>query len=275
MRDYPEVVLRVAEHGRKRSPRGVPTYDLGYTVVELQDPRYGLAVGTGRGLSPRVAAVEALQLIGAFCDPDLMLWASQNFKEFMDDGDFHGGYGRRVGDQLVHVWDKLTRDPDTRRAVVTLWNASHDNEPDKHDYPCTVALGFSLDDLGRLELNTIMRSNDVWLGFPYDVFQFTQLQLTMARILGVEPGIYRHTAWSLHLYEDKMMDVTRLNSTALPSYQPQGISVVNARYPVATATERARLITYARNIAGLTESERWYHNNLTGFRELRRAANLG
>ena len=46
-----------------------------------------------------------------------------------------------------------------------------------------------------------MRSNDVWWGLPYDVFQFTQLQLTLARLLDVAPGEYTHMVGSLHAYE--------------------------------------------------------------------------
>ena len=46
-----------------------------------------------------------------------------------------------------------------------------------------------------------MRSNDVWMGFPYDVFQFTCMQILMSMELGVEIGTYTHIAGSLHLYE--------------------------------------------------------------------------
>ena len=45
-----------------------------------------------------------------------------------------------------------------------------------------------------------MRSNDLWLGFPYDVFQFTCLQVRMAMELGLDIGTYTHIAGSLHLY---------------------------------------------------------------------------
>jgi thymidylate synthase len=46
-----------------------------------------------------------------------------------------------------------------------------------------------------------MRSNDVFLGLPYDVFNFTMLQELMAVELGIELGSYIHFAASLHLYE--------------------------------------------------------------------------
>ena len=46
-----------------------------------------------------------------------------------------------------------------------------------------------------------MRSNDLWSGFPYDIFQFTCIQILLAMKLGVELGTYTHIADSLHMYE--------------------------------------------------------------------------
>ena len=45
-----------------------------------------------------------------------------------------------------------------------------------------------------------MRSNDVYLGLPHDIFCFTMLQEIMARGLDVNIGRYIHTIGSLHLY---------------------------------------------------------------------------
>ena len=51
-----------------------------------------------------------------------------------------------------------------------------------------------------------MRSNDICKGFPYDVFQFTMLQLKMAKELGIEVGNYRHICGSLHCYEPDFIE---------------------------------------------------------------------
>jgi thymidylate synthase len=52
-----------------------------------------------------------------------------------------------------------------------------------------------------------MRSNDVYIGLPFDVFSFTMLQELLARDLGVEVGRYVHMVGSLHLYERNRTDV--------------------------------------------------------------------
>jgi thymidylate synthase len=58
-----------------------------------------------------------------------------------------------------------------------------------------------------------MRSNDVWLGAAYDFFQFTQVQIALASVLGIEPGKYAHHAGSLHIYEQHYEAAEKLTKT--------------------------------------------------------------
>jgi thymidylate synthase len=272
MREYHRVVKHVLDNGTTRTPRGRQTVDAGQVTVVLKDPTQALATGTGRGINPRIAAVEAIQLVGAFHDPAMMVWASPNFAQYAeDDGHFYGAYGVRVGRQVLQATYKLEEDPETRQAVITLWRPGLDNEPGKRDYPCTVALGFSLRQ-DRLHMHVTMRSNDVWLGLPYDVFQFTQLQLTVARSLAVEPGEYSHTAWSMHLYEDDRVAALGLvMKSARPdrtfaTYQPQGFGKTGS--PIRTVLDYAKSIG-TNHVAGMyrvpTESEAWYVQQLESY----------
>lgn len=270
---YHEVVNRVLDEGRVRAPRNQRTVDLGHTTITVLCPdRYQLPVGQGRGISPRVAAVEALQLVGGFSDPALTVWASSHFGRFRENsGHFHGAYGPRVRNQLPFIVDKLLLDTQTRRAVVTLWDPSQDNELGKKDYPCTVALGFELDHRGHLCMNTVMRSNDAWLGLPYDIFQFTQLQLTMAKILDVEVGTYTHTAWSLHIYEEHWALARQLYvpENLPPMFPPRGFG--EAGMGLTEVRDRIRMLAYEPHIDRtyaafeLTESEMWYRERVIDF----------
>ena len=60
-----------------------------------------------------------------------------------------------------------------------------------------------------------MRSNDVWWGVPYDVFQFTFLQIQLAQVLGLEPGVYTHQAGSFHLYDRDRVEASRVTANHL------------------------------------------------------------
>ena len=72
------------------------------------------------------------------------------------------------------------------------------------DLPCTISLQYLIRE-GALHCIVYMRSNDLWLGFPYDVFCFTAFQTKLAMELGVKLGTYTHIAGSLHLYERNLV----------------------------------------------------------------------
>lgn len=54
---------------------------------------------------------------------------------------------------------------------------------------------------GKLNLAVTMRSNDVYVGFPGDIFAFTFIQEIVARSIGLDIGKYSHFVGSLHLYD--------------------------------------------------------------------------
>ncbi len=259
---YERFVRAVLDSGTyDRSPRGLKTVELEDFTFVLDSVYDALPVGVGRDLNLRIAAAEAWQLIGAFSDPEWLIGIAPQFARYADEdrhGDryFHGAYGDRIGDQLSDVTTKLTGDRDTRQAVITLWDPYSDSDTGKRDYPCTVALGFSIQ-RDRLNARVIMRSNDAWLGLPYDVFQFTQLQLTLCNALSVEPGTYTHTAWSLHLYETNIDAVSQLHkSLDITTFQPHGFGQFGE--DIDAITDRCRELHYGDDTVPLTGSEKWY-----------------
>jgi thymidylate synthase len=273
--DYWKLPQLVRDRGQQCAPRGQTTWDLGPTTLVFKSADNALPIGCGRRVNSHIAAAEAIQLIGGFGDPALTVWSSDAFRAFQeDDGTFHGAYGDRIGDQLNDVVNKLRRDPDTRQAVITLWDPKKDSALGaKRDYPCTVSLGFRLVNQGQpvLELNTLMRSNDVWLGTPYDIFQFTQLQHTVATILGVKTGKYRHTAWSFHLYAQHESLLTQLRAPKGAPDQPKGLARPGDL--VSEMRLRAHDIVYDQTCDDLRlgyVGAQWYFNELAPFRDERR-----
>jgi len=131
-------------------------------------------------------------------------------KESDDNKSVYGGYGPRLFstkrggrtiDQIANVVNLLKRNPDTRRAVVQLFDAA--DIADHHiEIPCTCTLQFMIRHK-RLHMFTSMRSNDAFFGLPHDVFAFTMLQEMLARSLDIDVGRYKHFVGSLHLYDDQ------------------------------------------------------------------------
>jgi thymidylate synthase len=199
----------VTVDGRKVAPRGEMTRELRDVVIQIDNPTDPLMYGMGRNWNPDIAVAEFLQLAGGFSDPERMKKIAPTFANFTDGGTFHGAYGPRTWMQFHNTVRLLRREPNTRQAVVQIWDPQYDQAPGKKDYPCTLGFVFAIRD-AELHMSTHMRSNDLWWGWSYDAFQFMQLQCTVANVLGLRPGPYVHYVNSLHLYERDMNSALEL-----------------------------------------------------------------
>lgn len=172
-------------------------------VTVIEDPTRGIVQSDIRKMPIRYAVGELLwYLSGSNKVSDISKY-SDVWTRLSDDGEHvNSAYGNRIFnhfgfDQWEYVKNLLRKDPMSRQAVIHIKDAS--NKPTK-DMPCTVSLQFFIRD-NKLYMLTYMRSNDLWMGFTYDVFNFTAFQVKMAMELGVELGTYTHVAGSLHLYK--------------------------------------------------------------------------
>jgi thymidylate synthase len=198
---YVDLVKHVLNNGQEVAPRGMKTREIEDAVIHIDNIYDTLPVGVGRGTVPGIGAVEACQLLSGTSYPSLVIAIGPQFANYTENnGLFHGAYGLRTRGQYDVIIERLKQDPDSRQAVVTIWNPQFDLQPGKRDYPCTVLHQFRIRN-NKLNMSVYMRSNDVWLGAAYDFFQFTRVQLAMASVLGVEPGTYAHHVGSLHIYE--------------------------------------------------------------------------
>lgn len=206
---YAKLIETVLAEGDKSSPRGLPTREILGFQLRIEDPTNNLLNGVRDGYKPAIGAVEAAQLIGGVSDPALTVRVAKNFQNFLDGGSFHGAYGPRIKTQLPEVAQRLADNPETRQAIVQIWRPQDDLWGASKDLPCTLGFQFLVRDQS-LTMITRMRSNDVMWGTPYDVFQFTQLQLTLCNVLDLMPGEYIHQVGSMHIYErdlDALLDV--------------------------------------------------------------------
>ena len=120
------------------------------------------------------------------------------------DGNVNSNYGWQWqrNQQLDNIIKLLKTLPETRQAAISIYDAK---EYDKYAYdtPCTYAVQFTILH-GRLDMSVLMRSNDLWYGFCNDQYQFSNLQMLVAKKTGYKMGTYYHFAHNLHLYNDKL-----------------------------------------------------------------------
>jgi thymidylate synthase len=202
---WKDLVSDVLSDGRLSAPRGKVTKELLHKAIAVDMSKPVLTI-PGRALNYRFMAAEAYWILSGDDSVAGIAPYNRNISGFSDDGEkFFGAYGPKIVGQLDYVVEKLKSDPDTRQAGLTIWR---ENPGPTKDIPCTVAIFFSL--RGRkLSCHVFMRSSDIWLGVPYDVFNFSMLAHLVCSHLNhdrashdvFEPGTLYLTAASSHLYE--------------------------------------------------------------------------
>lgn len=181
-----------------------PYRDLGAVTVELEDGERTIMLA-GRGWNPAFALVEAAWVIAGRNDVKTLTEFIRGFDRYSDDGHtLQGAYGYRLRhffrcDQIDGAIDELTTHPPSRRVVLSLY-APSDLGLDSKDIPCNTQVTLRRVN-GRLEMTVFNRSNDLWLGVPYNWFVFRVVQHMIADRLGIRCGVQRHVSSCLHLYE--------------------------------------------------------------------------
>lgn len=190
-----------------------PCRDLGAVTVELDGGERTILLA-GRGWNPAFALVEAAWVLAGRNDVKSLREFIANFGQFSDDGQtLHGAYGYRLRhyfgrDQIDAAVEELKANPESRRVVMSLF-APGDLGLHSKDIPCNTHVALRRV-RGRLEMTVSNRSNDLWLGVPYNWFVFRALQYAIADRLDIACGIQRHISSCLHLYEKDVAAASRV-----------------------------------------------------------------
>lgn len=112
------------------------------------------------------------------------------------------GYQWSRNNQIQFVIDELKKNKNSRRAFITIYDGKEHSEHN-YDTPCTLNIGFNILQ-NKLNMNILMRSNDLWYGFCNDQYCFSKLQQMIAEKLKIDIGFYFHFSNNLHIYNDKL-----------------------------------------------------------------------
>jgi thymidylate synthase len=194
-------------HGLKSAPRSKPVIELLATQFTVTDLQNNILVHPLRDLNYRFMVAEWLWIEAGRNDVKTVEEYNKQIAQFSDDGEiFNGAYGPRMGSQWLWLIDLIKRDRDTRQGIVSIWTPAPKNSK---DIPCTLSLQVLLRG-GKLHGVVTMRSQDLWLGLPYDFFNFSQIVNGLAGELDVECGSLTFNVGSSHVYANnfsKMQDV--------------------------------------------------------------------
>ncbi len=133
-------------------------------------------------------------------------------------GNWEYTYHQRMESQIPWVIDELRRNPDSRRAIISIRS-----EEDQHtgSPACLQSIHFLIRE-GKLHCKILFRSNDATKAAYMNAFALIMLQKRIAEAVGVGVGSYTHRANSFHIYERdyKMFDgyIKRIESGSDVTY---------------------------------------------------------
>jgi len=159
---------------------------LEYCELELKDRLAGVARNPGEAHESRYS-----------------LW-----EEFLEDKQkFSYTYSERISDpdlvkdQIANVIEELKESPDSRQAIVQIFNYlyDHKNIGGKHRIPCSMHYQFLVRNKKAHGIY-VMRSNDLLTHYVVDIWLACKIQMHIAEQLGFEVGSFTYFGGSLHAY---------------------------------------------------------------------------
>lgn len=193
-------------------------YDFGPAYFEFSAPTDQLLTLRNRGFNPYFAIVEATWILCGKNSLSPLSTIIANYAKYSDDGKtLNGAYGFRMRryfgqDQISQSIDLLKSIPSSRRAVLTLYSPDDISRTDSLDIPCNTTAYLKIRN-NKLDITILNRSNDLFMGIPYNVFVFNCIQKYVAHHLNLDIGVQRHFTDSLHLYKSDLEKVELIIKT--------------------------------------------------------------
>lgn len=224
----PVAIDYILRHGLERESRAGDVLVAPHPVATVyQNPTEVCCFWPERDVNPFATLFEGLWMLAGRNDVEYVARFIARMREFSDDGEtLHGAYGerwrRRFGlDQLKVVADALRENPDCRRQMVQIWDASTDLGRPGRDFPCNTMIHFQVNPYGALDMSVFNRSNDlVWGTYGADAPHFGMLLEYMAARVGVRPGRYWQISDNWHAYKATLEPLRELQLYApAPFYE--------------------------------------------------------
>lgn len=209
MREYLDLMQRILDEGVEKSDRtGTGTISVFGHQMRF-DLSEGFPVVTTKKVHLKSVIHELLWFIsgetniGYLQENGVRIW-----NEWADEnGDLGPVYGKQWRrwktqdgtevDQLAKAIEMIKTNPNSRRIIVSAWNAGELDEMAL--MPCHAFFQFRVAN-GKLDCQLYQRSADVFLGVPFNIASYALLTHMVAQVCGLEAGEFVHTIGDAHLY---------------------------------------------------------------------------
>lgn len=209
MKQYLELMHRIRTEGARKTDRtGIGTLSL-FGLQLRFDLAQGLPLVTTKKIHLPSVIYELLWFLRGDTN---VAWLREHgvsiWDEWADErGELGPVYGRqwrawtgadgRAIDQIAQAVERVKRDPDSRRNLVSAWNVGE--LPQMALAPCHLLFQLYVA-AGRLSLQVYQRSCDFFLGVPFNIASYALLTHMLAQQCDLSPGELVWTGGDCHLY---------------------------------------------------------------------------
>jgi len=167
------------------------------------------------------ALVEVIWIMSGRKDSKFINFFNKEYSKYAGArAEYHGAYGFRLRehflfDQVEKAYKVLKANHGSRQVVLQIWDSRIDfpseaGVPVSDDIPCNICSLLKVRD-NMLYWTQVIRSNDMFLGVPYNFIQFTLMQEIIAGWLNLALGSYCQVSDSLHIYENNYDQIARIS----------------------------------------------------------------
>jgi thymidylate synthase len=258
------------DYGVLSGSRGLATIRIpGPFMTIYRNPWERVLFDNVRDANPFFHLFESLWILAGSDTVALPAFFLPRVKQYSDNGErFHGAYGHRLRhwghftnngklgfDQLQYVIDLLCDKPDTRQAVVSIWDPEKDLGAETKDMPCNDMIMFDI--VGnKLNMTVCNRSNDmIWGAYGANAVQFSVIQEYVAASVGVGIGYYTQMSNNFHVYLDNpyWLKWNESSDVRAGDYNANSYDYMTVQPMCSNATEAATLRADAELLNQLAE----------------------
>ena len=231
MKQYLDLLDRILKEGHRKTDRtGTGTISVFGHQMRF-DLQKGFPLLTTKKLHLKSIIYELLWFLKG--DTNVGYLQEHGVKIWNEWADEHGELGHIYGyqwrswprsdgthlDQISQVIQDIKITPDSRRLIVSAWNAG--DIENMALAPCHALFQFYVVD-GKLSCQLYQRSADTFLGVPFNIASYALLTMMVAQVCGLRPGDFVHTLGDTHIYNNHF-DQVREQLTRTPRKLPRMI----------------------------------------------------
>lgn len=208
-------------------------------VLNLEDQqqnyKYDIPIFTTKSLYFKGIVLELLWFLNGHTDTKLLsdkgvhIWDGNTSREALDklgldypEGELGPGYGHQWVNwggnlneknginQIENIINTLKTDPFSRRIVLNAWNVGDLNKmalPPCHMMYIFKTTKCNLTNRNKLNCKVILRSNDMFLGNPFNVVSASVLTILISKCVGMIPGKISLSICDAHIYTNHIIQV--------------------------------------------------------------------